>query len=433
MTRARRGRRNYRWLWGALAILLAIIAVVMLGVSLAHALAHNPDQPTTPSQTTPTSTTTTPPPAEPVSVTVGATGDILLHTPFIKNYYDSATDSYDYTELFTHVKPYFEKMDWMIANLEVTLAGTAYKYDGYPCFNSPDTIVDALVGSGVDMLLTANNHSYDTRSVGFTRTRSVLKTKAVPFIGTRDEEDLPYRVQNVGGLRIGMINYTYQTARSDGKKALNGILMKDADAPYINSFDYNNLQAFYTEMKDRIAAMKQDGAEAIMLFIHWGNEYQLKPNSYQKQIAQKMCDLGVDVIVGGHPHVIQPIEVLTSEVSGKTTVCAYSVGNAISNQRIAYMDMKTGHTEDGMLFSSTFTRAADGTVSVTAVDVLPTWVHMYRQGSRTRYQIIPLDQSVDFKNAFNLSATSAGAANAQKSYERTMKLVSEGLEAFRNR
>jgi predicted transcriptional regulator YdeE len=135
--------------------------------------------------------------------------------------------------------------------------------------------------------------------------------------------------------------------------SLNGIPLNATDKNLVNVFLKNDVAGFSADLAENIADMKADGAEAIVLYIHRGNEYQLKPNSYQTTIAQKMCDLGVDVIVGGHPHVIQPIDILTSSVSGKKTVCAYSVGNELSNQRIAYMDMKTGHTEDGMVLQTT--------------------------------------------------------------------------------
>lgn len=488
MASSHRGKRNYTWLWGLVGILAALAAVITVTVwaigaadggkgtgsstttttttsttaeqgnsstssdatgstdtdaSSSTSTDANTTTSTTGSDTQTTTTTkssastkpstSTKPIKKPVTIAeavVGSTGDFLIHTPLLTNYYDAATDTYSYDRVFTHVKPYYKQMDWMVGNLEVTLAGDAYKYQGYPSFNAPDTLIDAMLDSGMDMLLTANNHSFDTRAVGFNRTRSVLKTKGLPFIGTRDKADKPYRVQTINGIKIGMINYTYQTYREDGQKALNGILMTSDTAPLINSFDYNKLNAFYTEMERNIAAMKQDGAEAIMLYIHWGNEYQLKPNSYQKTIAQKMCDLGVDVIVGGHPHVIQPIEILTSSVSGKTTVCAYSVGNELSNQRIAYMDLKTGHTEDGMILQTTFGKTADGKVLVTDVDVLPTWVHTYKEGNKTYYDIIPLDTTKDFTKSFNLSASASGATNAQKSYDRTMALVGDGLQAF---
>ncbi len=433
MTAKHGKKRNYTWFWGLLGIVLAIAVIVVSVWAMSSSKpGRGSDTGSTSTTTTNTTTTTTVVPP-PTTATIGSTGDFLLHTPLLTNYYDAATDTYAYDNVFTHVKPYYEQMDWMVGNLEVTLAGDAYAYQGYPNFNAPDTMIDAMLDNGIDMLLTANNHSFDTGSIGFTRTRSVLKTKNMPFIGTRDEADKPYRVETVNDIAIGMINYTYQTYRPDGQKALNGILMTGDTAPLINSFDYRNLDAFYTELAQRIEEMQQDGAEAIMVFIHWGDEYRLAPNAYQTAMAQKMCDLGVDVIVGGHPHVIQPIEILTSSISGKQTVCAYSVGNALSNQRVAYMDMKTGHTEDGMVLQTTFTKSSDGTVSLTGLDVLPTWVHMYKSGNKTYYEIVPLDTEQEFATSFNLSASSTGAADAQKSYDRTMALVQDGLQAFKAR
>lgn len=433
---SRKNKRNYKWLWGLCSIVLAITAVICLIVGITRypvgdKTTDTGGTSTTTSASTTVATTTTKAP-QPISVTIGSTGDFLLHDPLVakKNYYSSETKKYEYDSIFTHVKPYYEQMDLMVANFEGTLAGTAYSYRGYPSFNAPDDIIDAMLGSGIDMMLTANNHSFDTRAIGFNRTIEVLKGRNVPFIGTRDKEDKPYNIAHVNGVAIGMINYTYETARSGGLKTLNGIKMTADTQERINSFSYSNLNAFYQEIEGYIADMKADGAEAIMLYIHWGNEYKLKPNSYQTKIAQKMCDLGVDVIVGGHPHVIQPIEILTSSVSGKKTVCAYSVGNELSNQRIAYMNMKTGHTEDGMILQTTFTKATDGTVSLTGLDVMPTWVHLYKTNGKAQYQIVPLDTTKDFAKSFNLSATSSGAKNAQKSYERTMDLVRDGLEAF---
>ncbi len=431
----KRRKRNYRWLWGLCSILLAVTAVICMAVGIAKLSDGNGqlsvDQ-TGSTTTTGAPTTTTTKAPRPVSATIGSVGDILMHDPLVSktNYYSSETKKYEYDSIFTHVKPYYEQMDLMVANFEGTLAGTAYSYRGYPSFNAPDDIIDAMVNSGVDMMLTANNHSFDTRAVGFNRTREVLKQRNIPFIGTRDEQDEPYYIANVNGIAIGMINYTYETARSGGRKTLNGIKMTADTENLINSFNYSDLNAFYKEIEQHIADMKKDGAEAIMLYIHWGNEYKLKPNSYQTTIAQKMCDLGVDVIVGGHPHVIQPIEILTSSVSGKKTVCAYSLGNELSNQRIAYMNMKSGHTEDGMILQTTFTKAADGTVSLTGLQALPTWVHMYKTGGKTQYQIVPLDTTKDFEKSFNLSATSSGAKNAAASYKRTMDLIGDGLEAF---
>ena len=176
-------------------------------------------------------------------------------------------------------------------------------------------------------------------------------------------------------------------------------------------------------------AMKAEGAEATIVYIHWGEEYQLDPNGSQKKIAQKLCDMGVDVIVGGHPHVVQPMALLTSGTdAAHKTVCIYSIGNSVSNQRKNYMKLSTGHTEDGVFISFTFSKYSDGSVILTDVDVLPTWVNMYFTKSRQIFEIIPLDKSVsDWGQAFSLDK--AGVKDANASYKRTMKVVGEGLKA----
>ena len=163
--------------------------------------------------------------------------------------------------------------------------------------------------------------------------------------------------------------------------------------------------------------------------MHWGAEYQLKENTTQRAIAQKLCDLGVDVIIGGHPHVIQPIDVLHSDISGKTTLCIYSIGNAVSNQRQERMDMKSGHTEDSVLFSVTFTKYSDGNVLTSDVEILPTWVNLYKgSNGKNIYQIVPLDKSINWQSNFNLSASQNGVERANKSFNWTLQLLSPGLQ-----
>jgi poly-gamma-glutamate synthesis protein (capsule biosynthesis protein) len=232
-----------------------------------------------------------------------------------------------------------------------------------------------------------------------------------------------------------MCCYTYEAhplteSHPDGKfpyeeKALNGIPLKAADAPLINSFDYHYLDMFYAEMQENIALMEEAGADAVVLFIHWGNEYKIQHNATQSSMAQKLCDLGVDVIIGGHPHVVQPVELLTSTTNADhKTVCLYSMGNAVSNQRVSQMNLKTGHTEDGVLFSVTFSKYSDGTVILSDANLLPTWVDL-RSGPKT-YAILPLDKQIeDWKTQFGLSDSTL--EKAQKSYDRTMAIVGSGM------
>lgn len=370
-------------------------------------------------------------PTEPYVVAtakVGSTGDIILHSPFIDNYYDSATKSYNYTSIFQYVKPYYEKYDWMVSNLEVTLGGTAAgAYRGYPVFNSPDSIVDAAISGGITMFLTANNHTYDTGYNGMIRTVQVLKQKNMPYIGTRETADEPtYTVKDINGIKIGMACYTYETKSSvAGRKALNGNVLKAEAGPLVNSFDYNNLEAFYKEVQSVLQGMKEQGAMTTIFYIHWGEEYQLKPNTYQKKIAQKLCDMGIDVIVGGHPHVIQPFETLKS-ADGHETICIYSTGNSVSNQRQNIMVSEpTGHTEDGLILETEYQLYSDGKLKISDVNILPTWVNLITSGKR-RYYIIPLKADEDWSK-FNLNTYQS----AVKSFNRTMELVGPGLNEYR--
>lgn len=364
------------------------------------------------------------------TATVASTGDILIHAPILSNAYNKSADSYDFTNIFEHITPYFSAYDYMVANLEVTCGSTAAgKYSGYPVFNTPDSIVDALKGSGVDMLLTANNHSYDTGFNGMIRTVQVVKERGLAALGSiaADGEGPFYCVKNINNVKIGMTCYTYSTT-SNGRVALNGNIIKKEAEPLINTFDYYNLNAFYADAEATVSAMKAGGAEVIIFYMHWGNEYWYKPSSYQKAMAQKLCDLGVDVIIGGHPHVVQPFETLTSE-SGHETACIYSTGNAVSNQRKEIMDSDnySGHTEDGMIFTVTVEKWSTGEIKIKDVNILPTWVNLKTVNGKKVYQIIPLDTSVSDWKQFGLSSTK----NAVASYNRTMALVGSGLNAYR--
>ena len=303
----------------------------------------------------------------------------------------------------------------------------------YPCFNCPDSIIDALKGAGVDLLLTANNHSYDTRGAGMIRTVQVVREKGLDYLGTRDKTDESfYKVKEVNGIKLGMACFTYSTVNSSGIKALNGITMTRDDGPLVSSFAYTDLEGFYREAENAIKEMEAGGAEFLVFYMHWGNEYQYVPNSYQTKMAKKLCEMGVDVIVGGHPHVIQPFETITAE-NGNETLCIYSTGNAISNQRKFLMDSDnySGHTEDGMIFGVTFERWSDGSLRIGGVDIQPLWVIRESRGGRLVFQIIPLDLTVADWKSFHLN--DATLKEAKASYNRTMKLVGKGLNAAREK
>ncbi len=356
-----------------------------------------------------------------ISATVINTGDILIHDNVLWGAKQS-DGSYDFSAFYKYANKYIKAADFAVANLEVTLGGEAAgSYRGYPGFNSPDSLLDFLKADGFDMLLTANNHSLDTGLVGLKRTVAQIKQRNIDFLGTKEiESDPKYIIKNINGIKIGMVCYTYGTNNSAA-----------GAEGFINTFSSANLQGFYTEAGLAIDEMNKNGAEAIVFYMHWGNEYATTPNTYQKSAAQQLCNMGVDVIVGAHPHVLQPVELLHSEDSQNTTVCLYSMGNSISNQRISELTglCETGHTEDGVLFSYTFTKDADGEVALSGVDIIPAWVDRYGSKGNYKYTMYPLENE-NMANGYGLDAATASAAVA--SFERTKQIVGVGLTECQN-
>ena len=374
-------------------------------------------------------TTTQPPPPEVTSTaTIRSAGDVLIHIPVFQNARKS-DGSYDFSHIFTYSEDIISDCDYFVANLETTLGGTnGRSYTGFPRFNSPDSIVDALKGAGVDCLLTANNHTFDTNGSGVLRTIDIIEKAGLDYTGTRKTTDDPqYFTKKISGINFGFACYTYETPTSEGRKALNGLLVDTTTAPLINSFNPAKPQAFYDELESNIKAMKKKGAEVIVVYVHWGEEYQLAQNTKQQEIAQAICDLGADVIIGGHPHVVQPIDLLTSSDGTHKTVCVYSMGNFLSNQRRNLMGLKTGHTEDGLIFEMTFSKYSDGTVVFDSVDAIPTWVHLYSENGKKVHSIVPLQDNLDKQaEKLGLNKTSDGLSLAKASQGRTNALVSKG-------
>lgn len=365
--------------------------------------------------------------------TFAVAGDIMMHMPTVRS--GKVDGGYNYDYIFTYLSSYLSRADYAVANLETTLAGTdnGNSYTGYPQFNSPDAIADAAKNMGFDMLTTANNHCNDYGTFGLKRTLDILKNRGLDTLGTTSTpEEAKYLVKDVDGIRVGMVSYTYAEIGEDvNTPTVNSLPLASNASGLLNAFDYRKLDLFYSQMTKQIAAMKDEGAEIIILFIHWGDEYKTSVNSNQTAIAQKMCDLGVDIIAGSHPHVVQPMDILTSTVDSEhQTVCMYSMGNLLSNQRSDNVSLDTGHTEDGVLFIFNYGKYSDGSVYLVDANVLPTWVLIRGSGDSRKYQILPLDENLgDWKAVFELNAEQL--TDAQDSYNRTEEIVKTARDKVR--
>ena len=364
------------------------------------------------------------------SATISSQGDLLMHKPVIETCVDK-NGKYEFSSIFRYVKDYVAGYDYAVANFETTLGGPDHPYQGNPSFNTPDSFADTLAATGFDMLLTANNHCADTTATGIVRTLEQLRSRNLATVGTqKDSGEQDFLVIEVNGIRLGITCYTYATDETDdGRPSLNRNSFL-AKAGIVNYFMENKLDRFYGEAEAQLNAMRQQGVDAILFYIHWGVEYETEENELQNKMAQKLCDMGVDVIIGGHPHVVQPMELLQSTKDPThRTVCIYSLGNVVSNQREGIDEsFAGGFTEDGVIFNVTFEKYSDGTVAIAGVDVLPTWVNMHTTDGVKEYNVLPLDMHKEsqWKDMFHIN--DATAKKAKESYDRTMKILGDGLE-----
>ena len=416
----------------------AVISMIIRTDSAGHApaptegptIATEPEAPTETETEPPT--TTMPEPEHVVSTaTILSTGDLVMHIPVVNTGLQS-DGSYNFDSIFRYITDYVNAADYSVVNLETTLAGTdnGFPYAGYPRFNCPDALANATKSAGFDMLLTANNHSFDTTLVGYKRTLEVVRELGLETLGTYlSADEQKWTIEEINGIKVGMLCYTYATGLGPkGTPRLNGNA-EIGEAGICNYFTYDNLPAFYSEVQGYLDEMKAAGAEATMIYMHWGVEYVLAPNEYQTAMAQKLCDLGFDVIIGGHPHVVQPVDLLQSnEDPDHKTVVLYSMGNAVSNQRMGNISsISTPHTEDGILFSVTFSKYSDDTVYLENVSAIPTWVNLNSNNGSRQYNIVPLDDSIrsEWMSKFNMTENEYNSA--QRSYDRTSQLVDEGI------
>ncbi len=226
---------------------------------------------------------------------------------------------YDYSACFANVADYVESADYAVVNLECSLGGKPYT--GYPCFSAPDSFAMALRNAGFDLFLHANNHCLDRRDAGLVRTLDVLDEMRIPHIGTyrcqAERDSLSPYIVTVKGMKIVFLNYTYGT---------NGIKpQKEVIVDYIDK----------AKISADIRKAKKRGAELIVACMHWGVEYKLVQNKEQEQLAVFLEKEGVDLIIGGHPHVVQPMELRDNDYHDKKVLVAYSLGNFISAMRTA--------------------------------------------------------------------------------------------------
>lgn len=335
---------------------------------------------------------------DPITIHMSAFGDTMCHLTNIKNAYDSSKKDYDFSNVFKNVRNYLEDADITIGNLETTFAGSSRGYTGYPTFNAPEVLGQNLKDMGVDVLTTANNHCMDKGNSGLVSTLDYLDKYEISHTGTArsEEEQDSILIKDVNGIKIAFLSYTYGT---------NGITIP-SDKPYsVNLIDKELI-------KKHIASAKEQNVDVICVSMHWGLEYKLKPNSTQTELADFLFENGVDIILGSHPHVLEPMEKRTITLEDGTTkdgFVIYSLGNFVSGQIYA-------NTKSTVILDIQITKNSDGKISIDNVKYTP--VYLYDKGAgaktRTRYTLIDLEKSIsDYENG-NDSSISKSLYNTFK-------------------
>lgn len=250
-------------------------------------------------------------------VTLIAVGDNLIHNTLIAAG-EQEDGSLDYTSLYANIKPDIEKADIAVIDQETILGGDSFEYTGYPLFNSPWEIGDAAIDAGFDIFNCATNHTMDMGWAGIEKELEYFSDKEnVVALGINADEreynTITYYEKN--SITFALLNYTFGT---------NGISLPE-DKPWcVNLLDEEKVTADIKEAREH--------ADVVIVFPHWGTENSHEVSDYQREYTQLFSDLGVDIVIGCHPHVLQPVEWVTNETTGKKMIVYYSLGNFISHQ-----------------------------------------------------------------------------------------------------
>ncbi len=302
-------------------------------------------------------------------VSLIAVGDNLIHNTLIDSG-KKEDGTYNYESLYKNFEKYISTPDIAIINQETMLGGSDFDYSGYPLFNSPWEVGEAAINAGFDIFTCATNHSMDIGSKGIEQELKFFeKHPEVVHVGTNaSEEDynkVVYYEKN--SIKFAILNYTYGT---------NGISLPDDKQWIVNMMDKEKIKKDVEEAKQN--------ADVIIALPHWGTENSMTVSDYQKEYAQYFCSLGVDIIIGTHPHVLEPVEWITDEKSGNKTLVYYSIGNFISHQT------NPNQLLGGM--AEITVERKDGNIQITTAKLCPIVCHYYKEGKKFNFSVYKLSE-----------------------------------------
>lgn len=307
-------------------------------------------------------------------------GDFVIHDALL----DAAkteNGEYDFHQMLAPVADLIGDADYTVANVDGVM-GASTVYSGYPRFSTPVSLMDALKDAGVDMLTMSNNHALDCDFDGLIAQMDACDERGMHYVGaarTQQEHDTP-NVRDINGIRVGFLNYTTN---------VNG--REKACVPEASAYGINLAFPRQTFNEDA-QALRDAGAEVIIAFMHWGVEYERMPHDEQKTLTARLMAAGVDVIVGGHPHVIQRSywREGTRKVDGapQRTLLIYSLGNFLSNQQQQYRNC-------GIIFEFTLEKDAEGNITVHSPGYIPVFVWREEVGKEYTFKVVATERAMN--------------------------------------
>jgi poly-gamma-glutamate capsule biosynthesis protein CapA/YwtB (metallophosphatase superfamily) len=305
-------------------------------------------------------------------ISVCVVGDLMCHKQQITN--AKKNSGYDFTEYYEFVKPYISQADYAIGNLELTCAGESRGFSGYPSFNAPDEYVDAVKSAGFDFLVTSNNHSMDLGEKGLLRTIEQINRNQLGYTGTfisqKDHDSI--RILKSKDISFAVLNYTYGTNGAYPEKG-NEFMLNVIDSAKI----YHDIQQ-----------AKKLNPDFVMVFYHFGAEYNPDPNEYQKKAARWAHHAGANIIIGGHPHVVGPCEwILPNKFNKDTAFVCWTMGNYVSN-------MTKRYTDAGVMITLKLKKNNLSNKKSIQAEYVPTWVYKGENTNKKSHVIFPSEYAL---------------------------------------
>lgn len=349
-------------------------------------------------------------PIEDKHFSMSVIGDIMCHNSQYKDAYTGA-GTYDFSYVFEDIKGYISEADIAVGNLETTFAGKARGYSNYPTFNTPEQLAYNLKAFGIDVVSTANNHCMDKNFSGLVSTLNYLDDAGIAHTGTNatQEDQNKILIKDVNGIKIAFLAFTYGT---------NGIPIP-SDKPFaVNLIDENLIL-------NQISLAKEQNPDLICVNMHWGTEYQTKQNKEQEKLANLLFSNGVDIILGSHPHVLQPMEKKTITLEdGSTKDCfvIYSLGNFMSGQTYP-------NTRSSVILNMSFTKSGEtGKTTINSVSYVPIYMYKSASGSARRYKVLDIEKNIiNYQNGTDTSIGQSVYSTLQSELTKIKNTMGENI------